>query len=331
MAARKAQAEETAARPRRLRLPVVATRPTGGDFTWVTLGAPPDWQSLPGQFINILCEAEPGELAAAEGHVLDVGAHPWPRTTGIELARPWPVVRRPFSVARLRRGPGHVELDLLVRGIGKGSNYLRTRPVASEIDVVGPLGRAFTAPKEGRLAVLVGGGCGMAPMFGLADWLADAGRECLCFVGASTLGDMPVGLRSEPGSTGGRVERTDTVEEFAEDGIPAVLATDDGTAGFHGTVIDALRRWLDEAGSGGRVALYGCGPEPMLRGLAALADERDLACQVSLERWMGCGVGLCLSCVHKRKDPAQPKGWTFRLTCREGPVVDARDIIWGQP
>jgi dihydroorotate dehydrogenase electron transfer subunit len=119
---------------------------------------------------------------------------------------------------------------------------------------------------------------------------------------------------------------TNSVAEFAGSGAAVVLATDDGTAGFRGTATAALEQYFRSAWLGEPVALYGCGPEPMLRALVRLARERKFLCQVSLEGFMGCGIGVCLSCARKRLDPASEKGWTFKLTCRDGPVVDADDI-----
>ncbi len=330
MTAREATRDETDRR--RLALPVRARRPAGRDFSWITLQAPPDWTSRPGQFVNVLCEADPRSLRASEGRVLDdAEGAPWPETTGIELGRPWPVARRPYSIARVRSAEGHVAVDLLVRGVGRGSRFLRSRPIGSAVDVLGPLGTWFTPPEDDRLGVLVAGGCGLAPIFGLADALAAAGREALCFFGAGDVGDMPVAFREPPEPTGGDAVATGAVEQFAASGTAVVLATDDGSAGFHGTAVAALRRWIATGGAGRPLALYGCGPEAMLRALAALAEETGSPCQVSLERWMGCGVGLCLSCAHKRKDAARAAGWTYRLTCREGPVVDARDLVWNAP
>jgi dihydroorotate dehydrogenase electron transfer subunit len=85
---------------------------------------------------------------------------------------------------------------------------------------------------------------------------------------------------------------------------------------------------LDGVGRGEPAALYGCGPKAMLKRLAEIAAERGLACEISLERHMGCGIGVCLSCVAKRRDPGDPRGWTYRLTCRDGPVMDAHEILW---
>jgi len=150
----------------------------------------------------------------------------------------------------------------------------------------------------------------------------------VCFFGAGTLAEMPTTFSRTPAATGDRVETTDAVQEFARAGAETVLATDDGSAGFAGTVTAALGAYLAGPGKGEPAALYGCGPTPMLKALGEVAREHGLACQVSLERFMACGVGVCLSCVTKRRDAGGGKGWTFRLTCREGPVVDSRDILW---
>jgi len=66
----------------------------------------------------------------------------------------------------------------------------------------------------------------------------------------------------------------------------------------------------------------------MLQALVALAERLEAPCQVSLEAFMGCGIGVCLSCARKMRDPTAPQGWTYRLTCREGPVVDGRQVVW---
>jgi dihydroorotate dehydrogenase electron transfer subunit len=344
-----------AIRPRRLDLPVVARQAVGGDFCRLVLDAPPDWQSLPGQFINILCQSDPRAAMAAEGRPLDAGdaAAEWPRATGLEISRRWPVVRRPYSVSRVRcegarpfrpgtqhgtcragcprrpgGGPGRVRIEILVRGVGTGSRFLQARPVGSSLNVVGPLGNAFTAPADDRRCILVGGGCGVAPIFGLSDYLAAAGRPCVFILGAASLDDMPATFKGRPAPTGDRIELCDTIEEVGARGIEPILATDDGSAGFHGTAAQALEAYLSGRGGGASAALYGCGPMPMLKALAEIARRRGLPCQVSLERFMGCGIGVCLSCATKRRDATSDKGWTFRLTCREGPVVDASDMIW---
>jgi len=317
------------AAPRRLDLPLVARRPAGSAFVRLILDAPPDWDSLPGQFINCLCESHPEAVMASEHRPLDdTDGAEWPQTTGLEVSRRWPLVRRPLSVSRVYRDGGRVRLDILVRPVGCGTRFLSTRPVGATVDVVGPLGNHFRPPADDRLCLLVGGGCGVAPIFGLADYLAGLGRRRLAFLGAATLAKMPTTLRGLPEPTHQRLVETQAVAEFAESETPTILTTDDGTAGFRGTATAALETYLSALWNGEPLALYGCGPTPMLEALSRIAHQRDLDCQVSLEGFMGCGIGVCLSCATKQHDPAGETGWTFRLTCRDGPVVDAREIIW---
>jgi dihydroorotate dehydrogenase electron transfer subunit len=317
-----------ATRPRRLDLPVIGHRRLGGEFVRISLGAPPDWHSMPGQFINVLCESDLAALAASEGRPLDDAGADWPLTTGLEIARRWPVVRRPYSISRVDRAGGTVILEVMVRGVGLGSRFLQARPVGSSLNVVGPLGNSFTAPADDRLCILVGGGCGVAPIYGLADYLAGVGKRAIVIFGASDVGDMPVLFRRRPEPTDGRAEPTDIVDEFAEVGVRTILATEDGSAGFRGFATAALAVYLRDVWKGEPPALYGCGPTPMLKALAQVAAGRGLPCQLSLERFMGCGIGVCLSCVTKRRDAASETGWTHRLTCREGPVVEASEMIW---
>jgi dihydroorotate dehydrogenase electron transfer subunit len=139
---------------------------------------------------------------------------------------------------------------------------------------------------------------------------------------------MPLEFSEPPRPTGERLEETASANEFAFRGVTTFLATDDGSAGFRGPVTAALETFLNGAGRSEAVALYGCGPKAMLKRLTEIAAERGLACEISLERHMGCGIGVCLSCVARRRDAASDRGWTYRLTCREGPVMDAHEILW---
>lgn len=322
-------AERETSPPQRLELPLVERRPAGRDYVRLVLGVPAAWRSLPGQFLDVLCESNPRAAMASERRALDdADGGPWPQATGLELGRPkWPFVRRPLSVSRVRRQGGRVQVEVLVRTIGSGTRFLASRPVGAAVDVVGPLGTHFTPPADDRLCVLVGGGCGMAPIFGLADMLADLRRPCVLILGAPTLGDVPVTFREPPPPTGETVEPCRTIAE-PDTGVETVLATDDGTAGFRGTAIEAARRWIKGPGEDRPVAFYGCGPSRMMQALALLAERRGAPCQLSLERFMGCGIGVCLSCAQKMRDPTSEKGWTYRLTCREGPVVEAHDVVW---
>jgi len=316
--------------PQRLDLVLVERREAGRDYVRLVLDAPAAWESLPGQFLNILCESDPRAATASERRPLawEEGGE-WPVATGLELGRKkWPFVRRPLSVSRVLRDGARVRLEVLVRKVGSGTRFLAARPVGVAVDVVGPLGNHFTPPDDDRLCVLVGGGCGVAPIFGLADWLVERDRECVLILGAPTLDEVPAVFRSAPAAGGDAVTPCESISDPDLGEVETILSTDDGSAGFHGTAIEAARRRLNDVADDRPVALYGCGPERMMRALARLAERRDAPCQVSLECFMGCGIGVCLSCAAKMRDPASEKGWTYRMTCLDGPVADARDVVW---
>ncbi|MFO8014104.1 MAG: dihydroorotate dehydrogenase electron transfer subunit [Phycisphaerae bacterium] len=314
---------------RRLDVPLLDRRDAGAEYVRLVLGMPADWVSRPGQFVNVRCESAPQAAASSERRPLEYEeGGEWPVATGLELGRRrWPLVRRPLSVSRLWTDDDRVRIEVLVRKVGTGTHWLARRPVGATLDVVGPLGNHFRPPDPDRLAVLVGGGCGMAPLVGLADHLADLGRQAVLIVGAATADQVPLAIDAQSEAADWRAAPC-TLVDGSDMPVATVLATDDGTAGFAGTAVAAAERYLDEAAEGRAVALYGCGPEVMLRALADLARRRDVPCQVSLEEFMGCGIGVCLSCVRKMRDPESEAGWTYRLTCRDGPVVEATEIIW---
>jgi dihydroorotate dehydrogenase electron transfer subunit len=116
------------------------------------------------------------------------------------------------------------------------------------------------------------------------------------------------------------------VDDFRRAGIDLRLATDDGTAGHHGLVTDLLAQLLDEVAQRERVRVVCCGPEPMMAAVAAVTQQRNVPCELSLETPMACGIGICFTCVAKVK---QPDGtWDYKRTCVEGPVFPAEKIIW---
>ena len=117
------------------------------------------------------------------------------------------------------------------------------------------------------------------------------------------------------------------LEEFELIQVPSRVATDDGSAGYHGFVTDDARHWIEKNDiAPDTTVIYACGPEPMLSSTALLAENYNLRCQVSMERMMACGIGLCQSCaVESKTETSETK---YRLCCKDGPVFDAKDIIF---
>jgi dihydroorotate dehydrogenase electron transfer subunit len=216
-----------------------------------------------------------------------------------------PPLRRPFSI--LTVDPGAETFRLFLKTIGAGTRALATLAPGDLAQCLGPLGRPFTAPPPGHEALLVAGGYGIAPFHLFCEELLRAGGRARVFYGGRTAADLQVR------------------EPFAAMGVPLVPTTDDGSLGHHGRVTEAVERYLDSQTA--PVALYACGPDPMLHAVARLAARRGLPAQVSLDPWMGCGVGTCLGCVVWMQSAAEERPH-YRCACTEGPVFDAREVGW---
>jgi dihydroorotate dehydrogenase electron transfer subunit len=216
-----------------------------------------------------------------------------------------PLLRRPFSIMSV--DPDGGTFTLLLKAVGAGSRSLADLWPGETAGCLGPLGRPFTAPSDGREALLVAGGYGIAPFLLFCEELARAGHRSRVFYGGRTVRDLQIR------------------ESFEERGVPLVAATEDGSVGFHGRVTEALGAYLDEGAS--HVGVYACGPTAMLEAASRVATARDIPVQVSLDPWMGCGVGTCLGCVVRIQNPeeARPR---FRCACTEGPVFDGRSVVW---
>jgi dihydroorotate dehydrogenase electron transfer subunit len=198
-----------------------------------------------------------------------------------------PFLPRAFSVLRATE---ENELHFLLEDVGPGTERLCALGAGEGMWVAGPFGSGFTAPADGRRAVLCGGGVGIAP---LAIWQDALGLGCRVLLG----------FRDAAHAAGAAV--------LGE----ARLATDDGSVGHHGLVTDLLAAELDD----GAATVYACGPPPMLEAVRALCAERNVPAQLALESGMACGYGACFGCV-------VPTTRGLIRLCVEGPVLDAAEL-----
>lgn len=299
-------------------------------------------ETHPGQFIQIGCRPPAATRAAAAllGASFDWSPGSMPSVRQCELLEPLALLRRPFSLAGRVDDADGVQIDVVYRVVGTGTDWLgRLRP-GEPVDLIGPLGNGFDLPPGKSLALLVGGGVGLPPMFYLADLLARRRWQALGFIGARTRDLLAVALSADdPAVAGG--EPALCVEQFARYGFPAVVSTDDGTAGMRGLITDALGRCIERLDSQARsrAVLFTCGPEPMMHAAARLAQQHGVACQVCLEQTMACGMGTCQSCVVRiatEGDAGGPRGggadarpWRYMLACTDGPVFASERVVWG--
>ncbi|MBU4263621.1 MAG: dihydroorotate dehydrogenase electron transfer subunit [Proteobacteria bacterium] len=211
-----------------------------------------------------------------------------------------PLFRRPFSIHQVADG----WLTIIFKIVGRGTKKLAKMKAAEMLDVIGPLGKGFHIA-NGQRHYLVGGGVGIAPLHFLAEsiYRYNPESEIVALLGARTAKEL---------------------DAFAHinslNFMQVAISTDDGTAGHHGLVIDLLERSVTEKGLG---PVYCCGPWPMMKAIAMYCSNKKMACQVSLETIMACGVGACLGCAVSGSEVI---GDGYLHVCKDGPVFEAEKI-----
>lgn len=255
-----------------------------------------------------------------------------------------PLLPRPFSFLEVGNG----WFDILYQVVGRGTEILSRKKKGDALTVLGPLGHGWELPARASdvTHVLVGGGVGIPPLY---HWSQELLRKKK--TSASRI-RVFLGGRSK--------EFLHCEKEFTKLGVKPAVATDDGSHGYKGFVTNPLSDYLasvaapaaeacsargefsrrqprtvraaahaSAAGAAARIQVYACGPTPMLKAVSAVAAKHGVSCQVSVEEPMPCGFGVCLGCAIKVKDEKSDcGGHRFALSCSEGPVFDARQVIW---
>lgn len=188
-------------------------------------------------------------------------------------------------------------LRIVYRVVGKGTKEFSEYKSGDSIRILGPIGNGFPL-FEGKKAILIGGGIGIPPMLELSKRIYDSK-------------EIVVGYRSK--------------DTFLENDLKVygnvTVATDDGSYGYHGTVIDAIK----QAGIKGDV-IYACGPTPMLRAIKEYAAQNNIEAWLSLEEKMACGIGACLACVCKSAAIDEHSQVHNKRVCKDGPVFNAAEV-----
>jgi len=236
------------------------------------------------------------------------------------------LLRRPFSFAEVTPDGDKTFAELLYCVVGPATVRMTTLSAGDRIDVIGPLGRGYRIPDGKKTVLLVGGGMGTPPLQHLAQSLTarDNGINVVSLSGAKTAEALPFeGLLDEISQTLGF-----SVPEFAKYGIESLIATDDGSFGCHGLVTDCLAEWLEKSDLPfDDIIICACGPEPMLASVAQIAAEKNIDCQVSMERRMACGIGLCQSCAVECK-VGNSSETIYKMCCQDGPVFNAGEVVF---
>ncbi|CAB4583266.1 MAG: dihydroorotate dehydrogenase electron transfer subunit [Actinobacteria bacterium] len=216
------------------------------------------------------------------------------------------ILRRAFAISRVAESASFGgTMELIVAPHGSGSKWLCSQSEGSEIDIVAPLGTAFGIPTSPVNALLVGGGYGSAPLFGLAEVLKARGCKVDMLLGAST------GAKIYAPMEGKRAVNS------------LKIFTEDGSMGELGRVTEPIKVLIDQKSVD---VIYSCGPMGMLRAISELTDDTDVVHQCAVEEAMACGIGICMTCVLPVKDDSG--AISMLRSCIDGPVMDGSQVQW---
>lgn len=205
---------------------------------------------------------------------------------------------RPISICEIDRENGRIRLVYRVTGKNTGTEAFSRLHPGVTIETLGPLGNGFPLKEaEGKKVFLIGGGIGIPPMLETAKEL-NADKTAV------------LGYRDE-------LFLKDEFEKYAD----VYVATEDGSAGTRGNVLDAIRENALKAD-----VIFACGPTPMLRALKNFAEENNITCWISMEERMACGIGACLACVCKSKDIDSHSQVHNKRVCKDGPVFLSTEV-----
>ena len=205
-----------------------------------------------------------------------------------------PLLRRPFSVCDVE----DEYFYLMFNVYGEGTKILSRKHYGETIDILGPLGNGFNLEGDYETAVIVAGGLGAAPFPYLIRKLDDT-KNILTFIGGRTHQDVI----------------THGMNNIS-------IATDDGSLGFKGNVVELLNENIDLLKSQ-KLKIFACGPNPMLRALKEFSIKNNFECEVSTECAMACGFGICQGCPIQSTE----RNDKYYLVCKDGPVFNVKDVI----
>lgn len=208
-------------------------------------------------------------------------------------------LRRPVSICGIDKEKGLLRIVFEIRG--EGTEVLSHINEGTLIDILAPLGHGFTLNPDFKKVVLIGGGIGTPPMLPIASYYGEKAT-------------VITGFRS--------ADAVILQNDFKSTGAETILCTDDGSLGIHGFVTQPFEEIINTQSVD---AVYACGPMPMLKGIAKMALDKGIYCEISLEERMGCGIGACLVCACKTKKNDEEY---FAHVCKEGPVFKAEEVIW---
>lgn len=213
------------------------------------------------------------------------------------------LIRKPISINRVQGD----EIFLVYKVVGKGTEAMSKLSPGDNINVIGPLGNGFPELSEEKEVLMVAGGIGIGPF----PYCIDTVKNWKLFYGFRDYSEFVLEQELKRYEANGK----------------AFFTTNDGSYGMKGFVTDVLEKYLLENGTENKV-IYCCGPDVMMKKVCEIALKYKVESYISMEDYMGCGIGICVGCVRKIRNPEKPGGWEHKKVCKDGPVFRGEEIIW---
>lgn len=213
------------------------------------------------------------------------------------------LIRKPISIDRVEGD----EIFLVYKVVGKGTTAMSKMSSGDKISVIGPLGKGFPEDVGDKEVLMVAGGIGIGPF----PYVIDKMKNWKLFYGFRDYSEFV--LEQE-------------LKQYEMEG-KAFFTTNDGSYGRKGFVTEVLEEYLIKNGVENKV-IFCCGPDVMMKRVCEIASKYKVESHISMEDYMGCGIGICVGCVRKIRNPEKPGGWEHKKVCKDGPVFRGEDIIW---
>ena len=236
---------------------------------------------------------------ACEGQFLEIKV-----TQGISN-----LLRKPISINNIKGD----KVSIIYKVIGKGTQKLSQFKKGEKINILGPLGNGFPKLDKNKLKnkktelILVAGGIGYAPF----SYIMDKYKNWKLFYGSKTKEEL-------------------LLDDYRERGTSEnlIITTDDGSYGKKGYITEELKLYLEKNKGQKNMIIFVCGPEIMMKKISMITCKYKVSAYLSLETYMGCGIGACVGCVQKIKNSEKEDGWEHKKVCQDGPVFKASEVIW---
>lgn len=221
-----------------------------------------------------------------------------------------PLLRRPFSI---HQTINNKYIQILYKIVGEGTAYMAEAREGKSLEVLGPLGNGFHVTSKMQNCCLVGGGMGIAPLLFLAKYIVERSKP--------TTIKILLGAQSKN-------ELLGIVEGFENMSLDISYATDDGSYGHHGYIVEILTKNLNNKDPKALWHIFSCGPSLMMKSCVEACNQFDWPCQVSMETMMACGISACLGCTIKGNKKNTNLNGNYLHVCQDGPVFMGNDIQW---